>query len=298
MPPRDNDRGSNRERNQQIRTELRQVLLQLGLRPADFQRIIDKAVRGTWSEAQFEAVIYGSRPFKQRFPGIFAPDGSLKMTPAEYKDLEMAYQSTFKQHGLSSELRGNSKVLGELFGGNVSLQELEDRLTAVQRIKEFAPALEAFKKQVKENFGQTLKDKDIFDFVMGRGPSQFYALWEQANIREQAKYAGVQLSNQQIKKIQKSQSGFQGGEEYEARLSQLAQQVKSVVPLSEAAKFGITKRDLIELEFPGSTTTKKRRDDIGRKVEALLKAHQARTGGAGRARGQVGTQVRGTLSGQ
>lgn len=277
------------------RAFLAQILRNYGLRPADFENIIERAIRRNWSPETFEAMIYGSRPFKERFRGIFENDGSLRMSPLEYIELEKTYEEIARDHGFFKQVN-SSREIARLIEGNVSAQEFEDRLVAAERMQEFAPAFEAFKKVVKHNFGETLGDKEIFDFVLGMGDKKFYDIWERAGIQEQAKAAGVKLDQSQIAKIAKSQAGYQDPSQYEPRFAELAQKIKTVMPLSQMSKWGISKQDLIELEFPGSTTNGEKRKTTAMKIERLLKGYeakhdqgrQARTGEVSQQRGRLG----------
>ncbi|HEV8420187.1 MAG TPA: hypothetical protein VGR13_02385, partial [Actinomycetota bacterium] len=76
------------------------ILRGFGINPADFAGLIDQAVRGNWSEARFEAAVYASPAFHEAFPGIFRPDGSLRISPMEYRQLAKQYRKIGADYGI------------------------------------------------------------------------------------------------------------------------------------------------------------------------------------------------------
>jgi len=246
------------------RDELKWVLEGFGLRPAQFGDIIDKAIRNGWSPQQFEAAIYRSKPFRQTFPGIFRGDGSLRMSPYEYLQQADAYRELAQRYGLRGGL--DDKRIGKLIEGNVSMTELNDRFSALYRMEEYKPYMQAFKEVLASN-GITRKfnEEEMFRFVMGESPKEFYEIWEQASVGASATRAGLDLSAKEMKSIARMVPGVQDEAALYGNFQQLAQKVQTLLPLSRMAKFGITKKDLIELEFGGANQSA-----IATRVEELI----------------------------
>lgn len=252
---------------QEIKEMLRDVLKDFGLRPMEFSNLIDKAVRNGWGPEQFESQVYGAPAFKRAFPGIFRGDGSLRMSPSEYRAMSDQYREIAQRFGLYGEL-GKGRI-GNLVKGNVSPTELADRFTAVARMKEYGPAFDQFKKLVGDTTGAKLDDKNIYEFVMGKGPKEFYELWEQAQVGTSAASAGVDLSAAEMRSISSRLPGMQTEEQLQGGFQNLARNIKSVMPLSQLTKLGVNKSDLIELEFGGPNQA-----DVAERVDQIYRNYE------------------------
>lgn len=249
---------------QEIRNMLRDVLKGLGLRPVQFNNLIDKAVRNGWQPEQFESAVYQSPAFKQAFPGIFRGDGSLRMSPAEYRSVTDSYKEIAQRYGLYGEL-GKGR-LGNLIKGNVSPQELADRFSAVQRMKQYAPAFESFQKLVADNTGKKMTQENVYEFVMGKSPAEFYDLWEAASVGAAAGSAGVNLSAAEMRSIATRVPGIQTEESMYSGFQELASKIKTLMPMSQLANMGVNKGDLIELQFGGPKAA-----DIASRVDQIIR---------------------------
>lgn len=249
---------------QEIRNQLREMLQGLGLRPVQFNNLIDKAVRNGWQPEQFESAVYQSPAFKQAFPGIFRGDGSLRMSPGEYRAVTDSYKEIAQRYGLYGEL-GKGR-LGNLIKGNVSPQELSDRFSAVQRMKQYAPAFESFQKLVAGSTGNKMTQENVYEFVMGKSPSEFYDLWEAASVGAAAGGAGVNLSAAEMRSIATRVPGIQTEESMYSGFQELASKIKTLMPMSQLANMGVNKGDLIELQFGGPKAA-----DIASRVDQIIR---------------------------
>ncbi len=102
--------------------DLAGILRGFGLSPRLFDDFIHKAVQEQWSQAQILAELYGSPEFHHAFPGIFNPDGSLKMSPAEYLNLvygDGGYVDIARDYGI----KVTRETAGQLIAGDVSPDE-------------------------------------------------------------------------------------------------------------------------------------------------------------------------------
>lgn len=249
---------------QEIRNMLRDTLKGLGLRPVQFNNLIDKAVRNGWAPEQFESAVYQSPAFKQAFPGIFRGDGSLRMSPQEYRSVADSYKEIAQRYGLYGEL-GKGRI-GNLIKGNVSPQELSDRFSAVQRMKQYAPAFDAFKQLVGNQTGKKLTNENIYEFVMGKSPSEFYDIWEAASVGAAAGSAGVNISAAEMRSIATRLPGIQTEESMYSGFQELASKIKTLMPMSQLANMGVNKGDLIELQFGGPKAA-----DIASRVDQIIR---------------------------
>jgi hypothetical protein len=237
--------------NDNTRKTFEVILQGFGIPPGPFVDLIDQAVRLNWTAEELQARVYAHPAFAQMFPGIFREDGSLRMSPFEYRQLSDQYQSIARLYGFSSLDKAR---VGRLIAGNVSIQEFSDRMEAIRRVTEFKPAFEEFK-QILRSRGISTKgletDKDIVNFMLGKGPKQFYRLWDELNVGLAARMAGAKINQKQVRAIAKRLPGIASEAELQAQMQELARHIRTTMPLSKIHKFGITKKDLITLEFGG-----------------------------------------------
>jgi hypothetical protein len=245
---------------------LEQVLQGLGIPLGSFMDLIDQAIREDWGVAQFSSAIYSSDTFHNLFPGIFRPDGSLKMSPLQYRSMSDQYNSLARTYGVDLD----KARIGHLISGDVSAQELTDRLEAVKRLEDYKPAMEEFKQVLAERGIKGVGDGDLVNFMLGKAPKQFYSIWEETQVGTAARTAGVHLKQGLIRKISNQLPGVQSEAQVTAGFQDLAQKIQSVMPESQYRKMGVTKKDLVELEFGGPHQAA-----IAEKVTNLLKTQEA-----------------------
>lgn len=238
------------------RVSFETILEGFGIPPGPFTALIDQAVRQNWTIEELTAHVYSSPAFAQMFPGIFRPDGSLRMSPYEYRQLSDQYVSVARMYGITGL---DQARIGRLIAGNVSIQEFTDRMEAIRRVTEFKPAFEEFKQVLKAR-GISTKgldtDKDLVNFILGKGPKQFYQLWDELNVGLAARMAGAKISQKLVRSIARRVPGISSEAELQAQMQELARNIRTTLPLSKIQKFGITKRDLVTLEFGGPNQAK------------------------------------------
>lgn len=247
-----------------------------GHHAGEFQNIIDKANRQGWTHEQFVHQVTNSRAFDERFPGIKdKQNGGLKMSPAEWD----AQAEVYQQQARTFNVRLNHKQMGMLIDANVSPQEATDRLTAINRFKEYEPALKQFI-QALESRGQKvpakLKTTDgLINFILGQGPHDFYRIWEEATIGTAAFQAGFESSSPMEKWLRKNTAGRMSEQELQQKFTAMAQHMEKTMPLAKIFGKRLTKRDLAVLEFGGKTKSGKSQADVSRLVESILAEQQA-----------------------
>lgn len=238
------------------------ILQGYGIPTNTFGTFINQAIQNKWTAEQLVGEIYGSNEFKQMFPGIYGQEGELILTPGEYLKAREEYQRTARTYGFKL----SDGEFGDVVNGHVSQQEFLDRAEAAARIKENKTVYEQFQRL---NPNAPKNKQQLFDFVMGLGPSEFYKEWEQTRVLSAAKLSGVNISEGLAKKITKRAPGDLTDEQLGAGFAEIAQQIRTVMPLSQIYKFGITKKDLIELEFGGPNQAK-----IAEKVQRIAKTEE------------------------
>lgn len=248
------------------------VILQgYGIPTGPFAALLHQAVQQRWTVSELLSRLYASPEFAQMFPGIFGPSGELVMTPGQYLQTRREYQHIAQVYGLQL----SDQEFGRLVAGAVSPQEFLDRAEAAARLSENPAYMRAFQHYAQAAGLGRVGPREAFDAMLGMAPKEFYDVWEQTVIRSMSELSGVDLSDRMVRKIQKlSPTRIQDTEEAKQTFEQLAQQIRTTIPLSRIYKFGITKSDLLQLEFGGP-----RQAEIAERVRRVLATEEEfRTG--------------------
>jgi hypothetical protein len=254
--------------------EFEGILKGFGIPAGVFRSLIDQGVRQNWTTEELLARIYGTKAFKRMFPGIFRKDGSLRMSPLEYRHISDVYNSVGNEFGINLSKR----QLGRWISRNVSMQEARDRFTWAKRLITYKPSLLEFREVLKANRLSTKgldTDKELIDFVAGRGSKQLYDLYEQFNFGLASREAGLNKNFDQgfLRQLARQTPGFQTEEDLQRSFQSLARQIRTTIPLSKIHNFGLNDRELAQLEFGGP-----RQAEIAEKVRRVLLTEQASRG--------------------
>jgi len=223
--------------------ELAGILRGYGLNPHLFDDLIREAIVNQWSPAQFTAELYGSDEFAAVLPGIFAPDGSLKVTPSQY--LQMAYgPNGFVDIGKSFDLKLGVRKIGLLFEGNVSLDEWGFRAMALADAKANEVHRENYNAVLSAMGGEPLSKGDWFSHFAGTSTAKIENLVEAASLYGAP---GLEISAPAAVEAAKAIGAASPMAQVDIeKLVQAAQESKDIVG-PELAAVGITDADLAVL---------------------------------------------------
>lgn len=256
------DPDKSRYTNAQFKATLRGY----GLDPELFSHLIRQAVVNGWTPAEFKEKLYNSEEFSKSFPGIFdEKTGALLLSPAEYMSARMDFKRAAAKYGFKLS---DSDFGSYVVQGNIDFQEFTDRIEGAARIKEDPFYRKAYEHYAKQ-YGWDTSPGTLLDSILGSGPKEFYDVLEKTTIKGEARDAGVQLSDKLVGQIQKRSGATITGENAQ-NFQELALKIKTTLPLSRIYKFGITKSDLVELEFGGPHQA-----DIAAKVQRVVDTEKA-----------------------
>lgn len=243
--------------------------------PGWVRDLVNEATKGNWSQSQFESSIYGAPQFEQMFPGIFRNDGTMRYSPGEYLQLRDTFYSLGHDYGFKL----NNDLIGQWIGGNTSPQEVADRFTAINRIKEDPESLKIFAATAKEYGLGNISQDTLFKVVMGEGPPQFQKVWEETQLKYAANNSGIDLSQKEAQQIMKQNPNPWTESGSIQSFQKLASDIKNILGTAHAYSMGLSRSDLITLEFGG----KDQADVAVRAQRALANYHaqyqqQAHTG--------------------
>lgn len=133
--------------------------------------------------------------FQQRFPGIqqFRQDHNLTLGEAVtgFLQFEAGVKSALDSAGFNGAAMHQTMVAA-LMGKGYSLNVVADSISTFKRMKDFAPALEAFNQILSAEGMPTISTQaDFFQFMRGEAPAEVYQLYEASSIQEAAVQAGL-----------------------------------------------------------------------------------------------------------
>jgi hypothetical protein len=268
--------------------DFEQMLSFLGLDSWEMRSLIEKSSREQWTPSQFAAAVYQSNTFKAAFPGIFRSDGSMIMDPLQYRAVSDQYKQVANRYGVDID----KSRIGNLIHRQVSVSEFQVRSEAIARIEENKVYFDAFNKVAAARGIKGLNTpQEMADFLIGKSDKKFYDLWEEVQIGGAAKMAGVGLNVRNIKQIAKAIPGEEDMDPaaLQQHFQNLASSLRTALPQSKIQGYGLTKRDLIELEFGGP-----RQAAVADKVQRVMAQYEGNMQQNNEIRGNVAARSGGS----
>lgn len=137
---------------------------QIGLSPEFFQQLSAESATAD----EIVTKLRQQPQYKQRFPGLWRSDGSLRMNEAQYMATEDAFRQKATQAGLGDQFKNPQSFVG-LFDSEQDPQEFGDRLATYNQLKVSGRA-------VKDAFyvyaGMKISDDQLFEATVDPAASQ------------------------------------------------------------------------------------------------------------------------------
>jgi len=205
--------------------------------PAEWQDIIDQAIREDWTMTRFESAIIGSRQFDRMFPNIKRADGSLRMSASEYRTLQEAYEEVGYEFGIGI----NRFRTGLLIEGGVSPDEFARRAQAIQNVRGNPELRDSYNEQLRLAGISPLDEQGFFRFVAGAAGTEYYDAYEGALLAT----SGLNITQEQARGT--AAKIGQPGEPIDIRA--LVADVRQLLPDAgpELMQAGINDADLVSL---------------------------------------------------
>ncbi len=219
-------------------------------------------------------------PGAYNFNDYFGPQGGPKISEGEYISLSRAYVAAGKQYGFAV----TPSQINAWIAASVSPDEVTARFTDLQYMKdnpamsrEFGQLLYA--KGLKAAPGWTFQEK--IAYVKGQSPAEWYNTASYFHVMADAVRAGLDpgssgaygVSWDTIFKIAKGNYGQEQVGQFAENFQKLAQDFKYVIPTARWTGFGVSKAELVALEFgsdkPGQQV------EVADKVKRALSTYQA-----------------------
>jgi hypothetical protein len=137
---------------------------QIGLSPEFFQQLSSEAA----SSDEIITKLRQQPQYKQRFPGLWRSDGSLRMTEAQYLSTEDAFRQKANQAGIGDQFKNPQSFVG-LFDSEQDPTEFGDRLSIYNQLKVSG-------RETKDAFyvyaGMKISDDQLFEATVDPAASQ------------------------------------------------------------------------------------------------------------------------------
>jgi hypothetical protein len=219
-----------------------------GIPITPFRELIHQAVVSGWSQDELMFHVIQSPAFANAFPGILRDDGSLIMSPTEYRSTVDSFEHTAYLLGYSP----STQTIGGWIANSVSPQEVADRYTAANRVKEDPQVFQALQAEWKAAGLGQINEAGVANALLGQAPKQFYDIWERAQLRGSAANAGAPITHAEAVQIQQNAPTRLDEASTQQSFADLARQLRTTMPMSRLyAAHGLTRSDLITLEFGG-----------------------------------------------
>lgn len=231
-----------------------------------------QAAGGHWSTSEFLFNARKTEWYSDYFVGIFRADGSLRMSESQY----VQWYSTFSSYAAEAGIRLDREAFGFALQNNLDPRLFAQRMQALSTFRNNAGYFDAFVKTLRARGIIKPKEKvtkgDLLEFVTGRGPGEWLKVWEEAALRGAAASTGLDvgadLSRRQLLRIAQD-IDVGDPERLEAQFASLANQIKTMLPLSRLTKLGLSKQDLIDLEFNGPNAV-----NAARKAQQIIQTYK------------------------
>jgi len=104
---------------------------QIGLTPQFFQHLVATSA----SPDEIITTLRQQPQYRARFAGLWRPDGSLRMTEAQYLNREQDYRTVLKQYGYGQSYTDAQSLVG-FFDSEMDPNELKDRLDTFKKVQD------------------------------------------------------------------------------------------------------------------------------------------------------------------
>jgi hypothetical protein len=222
--------------------------------------------------------------FKQRFPGLdkFRAGQNLTITEAVtgFLEFEAGLKQVLTGVGESAEAL-HPTMTAALMDKGYSLEVLSEAVGTLKRMKDFAPAMDAFNQiLVDQGMDPISTRSEFFQFLRRQAPAEYYDIYEASSVQEAANLAGLGDVFDAGDAMRAALSGDHTRESATAALQQQAQLLLRLRNEVDVGKFGLDHEELIDIGLGMPTrsgrTEAEVNDSINRAIETARGALQQR----------------------
>jgi hypothetical protein len=219
--------------------------------------------------------------FKQRFPGLAkiqeTANATLEQAIGGFLEMEAGVRQTLIGANLSPEL-ATPEVIGALLNKGHSLTTVEQTVKVFDRMKKFAPAMEAFNGILSAQGMDPISTvPEMFSFMAGTAPTELYDIWEASTLSEQAKAVGLDryFSADDAIQVALQTAGTLSTESVTAAMRKSAEFALRLRHELDMGKFGLNHEDLIDMNLGQPLRSGNDIAEVGANLQRVLAAAAA-----------------------
>ncbi|NIT79502.1 MAG: hypothetical protein GWN58_41105, partial [Anaerolineae bacterium] len=133
--------------------------------------------------------------FRARFPGLekFKTQEGLSTEDAvtAFLEYESGVKKALDMYGFNGDAM-HPTMVSALIDNNYNLEAITDAVKTFKRMNDFQPAMEAFNQVlIAKGINPLTSQADLFQFMKGESPVEYYEAYEASSIQEAANVAGL-----------------------------------------------------------------------------------------------------------
>jgi hypothetical protein len=214
--------------------------------------------------------------FKKRFPGLARiqeqANSTLDQAITGFLEYEAGARQALIAANLSPEL-ATPEVVGALIEKGHSLTTVDQTVKVFDRMKKFAPAMEAFNGILAaKEMEQVTSIQDMFDFMAGTAPSELYDVWEASTLSEQANAVGLGdfFSADDAIQVALQTAGSLTSESVTAAMQKSAEFALRLRHEIDMGKFDLDTEDLIDMNLNQPLRSGRNVAEVGANIQRVL----------------------------
>lgn len=262
-----------------LRRSFRGVLFNLGLDPDPYAQLIQQAIAGEWSAAEFLWSLSTEQAFAQSFPGVEAlleRGMSVGEAVRFWRGMANEYAQVAKDLGLSRVARLTDKRIGFLIENNVDPEEFGFRLGVLKNARRSEDFRLAFNRILKGRGQEQLDKQGWFKFLMGVGDTKLYDTYEATVLLQELGPEGLRV--REARRLGRA-IGAKGQLADLSTFSSTLERIRSSVGSQILSDAGLRTADLALAalaEQVSSPDLRRRAEGAMAQVEQLLRNQEAR----------------------
>jgi hypothetical protein len=214
------------------------------------KQFVAGVVRQGVGSSAFLAEVRTKKWYAQRFPGIMKPNGTMRMTEAQY----ISGYNAARDYAASVGRNLNPQAYGLAVKNGNSPSEIKAKLEALDSLKTNRDVLANFNEYeiATGRIKQPLTKQEMLQFIMRQGPVEFEQDWNTASQSAQLAKLGVDVgkpktgSDLSYKELKNLQGNLAPGEEPD--YAALAEGLKAL-PASALYGYGLNRKDIAKLAY-------------------------------------------------
>ena len=217
--------------------------------------------------------------FKARFPKIqkFMEENNMTLGEgiAGWLEYEAGVTRALKASGMTIE--ADPEMIGNLLTAGHSLTTINDTVQGFRRMKQYAPAMEAFNEILAAQGLDTITTiQQMLDFMQGRASAEIYDLYEASSIQEAAVAAGLGHLFSAEDALAAANAGEHTLQSAIVGMQKSAEMILRLRHEVDIGKFGLSVEDLIDINLGQAPRSGASQADIQSNINrAVLSAQGA-----------------------